>query len=97
MPQSPSGAFFFGGESAPAQDPGCRGLARWDGVLLPFTSSSRLLGLRGTLGEPDPSRLAQSKIAVRGTNHVSELLGMRLGLVASICQSTTRTQVMTRL
>ena len=29
--------------------------------------------------------------------HVSELLGTRLGLLASICQSTTRYQVMTRL
>ena len=29
--------------------------------------------------------------------HVSELLGTRLGLLASICQSTTRNQVMTRL
>ena len=29
--------------------------------------------------------------------HVSELLGTRLGLLASICQSTARNQVMTRL
>ena len=33
---------------------------------------------------------------VLGT-HVSELLGTRLGLLASICQSTARNQVMTRL
>ena len=29
--------------------------------------------------------------------HVSEILVTRLGLLASICQSTTRYQVMTRL
>ena len=33
---------------------------------------------------------------VAGT-HVSQLLETRLGLLASICQSTTRIQVMTRL
>ena len=31
------------------------------------------------------------------TTHVSQLLETRLGLLASICQSTTRIQVMTRL
>ena len=34
---------------------------------------------------------------VAALTHVSELLGTRLGLLASICQSTTRNQVMTWL
>ena len=57
-----------------------------------------------TLQEP-PGRYitrqaAQAWLAsesLTATTHVSELLGTRLGLLASICQSTTRTQVMTRL
>ena len=38
----------------------------------------------------------QSAQAVVTCTHVSEILGTRLGLLVSICQSTTRYQVMTR-
>ena len=45
---------------------------------------------------PKIQRTRRLKAVIRVT-HVSELLGTRLGLLASICQSTTRNQVMTRL
>ena len=41
--------------------------------------------------------LSTTRLTTLALTHVSELLGTRLGLLASICQSTTRTQVMTRL
>ena len=44
-----------------------------------------------------PSFLYWFRITTSLITHVSQLLGTRLGLLASICQSTTRTQVMTRL
>ena len=59
----------------------------WDEELLAWTAGVRL---------PRPGH-SESSFRTDPSTHVSELLGTRLGLLASICLSTTRTQVMTRL
>ena len=56
--------------------------------------------MQDELGFPDkkdPRKWSVSELNDILSTHVSELLGTRLGLLASICQSTTRYQVMTRL
>ena len=62
----------------------------------------QILLLRDSCNIHDPAGGKNCKIIALNTDsdmnsYVSQLLGTRLGLLASICQSTTRIQVMTRL
>ena len=52
--------------------------------------------LKSTLAVVQHESAPEMRVALSST-HVSEILVTRLGLLASICQSTTRYQVMTRL